>query len=213
MRIPVFIDYWNFQITRNQKLAKSHGVTNYKSQIAWGKVGPVLAREACQILGSAPASLSYEGTYIYTSYNPATPEERKYKNWVTSWLDKQPGINVQIRERRPKSAPKCTTCHREITNCPHSDCGRPINATLEKGVDTLLVTDLIRMGVRGAYDAAVIVSLDADLIPGVQFVQSEGKKVIQAGFPPSGTNLATECWGSFDIMKVEKEIQEPRRAR
>lgn len=32
-----------------------------------------------------------------------------------------------------------------IEYCPHADCGKPIRATVEKGVDTLIATDLKRL--------------------------------------------------------------------
>jgi uncharacterized LabA/DUF88 family protein len=79
--------------------------------------------------------------------------------------------------------------------------------TVEKGVDTLLATDLIRLAVSNAYDVAVVSTLDADLLPAVEFVQSGGKKVIQAGFPPMGVDLATECWGSFDVMALSGQME------
>lgn len=201
MRIAVFIDYWNFQLAMNRALK------NDRSKIDWKNVGQFLAVEACAVLSVNPAALSYEGTYVYTSYNPKTEEGKRFKNWATTWLDRQPGLNVQARERRPKDLPRCTTCHRDITHCPHAGCGQAIAGTVEKGVDTLLVTDLIRLGMQEAYDAAVLVSSDADLIPGVDFVQtSAGRKVIQAGFPPGGVDLATQCWGSFDVKKIAGKL-------
>ncbi|HIE5095161.1 TPA: NYN domain-containing protein [Stenotrophomonas maltophilia] len=207
MRIAVFIDYWNFQLTINQSIeraSKQHGV---RFMIDWKNAGRILTEEACKVLGVDPAAASYEGSYIYTSYNPATAEGNKFKNWATTWLDRQPGVNVEIRERKPKALPKCPTCHKDIDTCPHSDCAKPIVGTVEKGVDTLIVTDLIRLGLQGTYDVAVLVSSDADMIPAVKFVQTSGKKVVQAGFPPFGVDLATECWGSFNVMDRKTDLE------
>lgn len=209
MRIAVFIDYWNLQLTLNQVIAKARGLDDYRARINWQNIGSLFAKSANAILGNDEATLSYEGCHIYTSFNPATKEGTKFKRWATTWLDRQPGINVQIRERRPKALPKCPICHREITHCPHQDCGKAIVATVEKGIDTLLVTDLIRMAFSDVYDAAVIASSDADIIPAVEFVHTLGKKVIQAGFPPLGVDLATQCWGSFDVMKIQGQIERP----
>ena len=206
MRIAVFIDYWNFQLTLNEKLSKKHSATDYKSKIEWGTVGKTLSGVACNVLSCDVAQLSYEGSYIYTSYDPNTDHGRKYKRWVNNWLDRQPGINVRLRERKPKAPPKCPTCHQTITHCPHKGCGEPIRGTIEKGVDTYLVTDLIRLAMNNSYDSAVVVSLDADIIPAVEYIQSTGKKIIQAGFPPHGSNLANKCWGSFDILAIENLI-------
>ena len=207
MRIAVFIDYWNFQLTFNEKLSINQGVDNVLAKINWRDLGYILAKTACPVLSYKEEALSYEGCYVYTSFNPVTGEGKKYKQWVVNWLDRQPGVNVEIRERKPKALPKCTTCFREITHCPNTACQQPIVATIEKGVDTLLVTDLIRLGLSNSYDAAVVASSDADMVPAVRFVQTSGKKVIQAGFPPKGVGLATECWGSFDVMNIADNIQ------
>lgn len=207
MRICVFVDYWNLQLTLNQCVGKVAGKADVRAQIDWRGIGPLFAQEAAQVISGTGAPHSFDGTYIYTSYNPNTEEGRKYRNWANSWLDRQPGINVNARERKPKSLPKCPTCYQPITHCPQSGCGKPIVQTVEKGVDTLLATDLIRLAVSNTYDAAVIATLDADMIPAVEFVQTLSKKVIQAGFPPMGTALATECWGSFDVMKIADKIQ------
>jgi len=207
MRIAVFIDYWNFQLTLNQKASSLRHINDLRVKVNWKTLGPLLAKQACGILGCDVAELSYQGTYIYTSFNPLTEEGKKFKNWATTWLDRQPGVNVQARERRRKSPQKCPACHQEITHCPHAVCGEEINATEEKGVDTFLVTDLLRLGLSDSYDAAVLASLDADMVPAVEYMQTMGKKIIQAGFPPQGMTLATECWGSFDVMKLLDQLE------
>ena len=207
MKVIVFIDYWNLQLTLNSNLSIQKGIEDYRAKIDWRNLGPLLARTACNVIGCAVADHSCEGCHIYTSFNPATQEGKKFKNWATTWLDRQPGVNVQIRERKPKALPKCPVCHREISHCPHRGCERPIVATVEKGIDTLLVTDLVRMAICNAYDTAVLASSDADMVPAVEFVQTLGKKVIQAGFPPMGVDLATQCWGSFDVLSLAAQIE------
>lgn len=204
MRIAVFIDYWNFQLTLNQRVSAAKGVADYRVKVDWRGLGQLLAGEACTLLAVPAANLSYEGCYVYTSFNPSTEEGRKFRNWATTWLDRQPGVNVQARERRRKSNQKCPTCRVEISHCSK---GHEIIATEEKGVDTFLVTDLLRLGLSNSYDAAVLASLDADMVPAVDYIQTMGKKVIQAGFPPLGTTLATKCWGSFDVMKLAASVE------
>ena len=120
------------------------------------------------------------------------------QKWATTWLDRQPGVTVQCLERKPKALPRCPTCHRSIGTCPYPDCGQKIVATAEKGVDTLIATDMIRLAWENAYDLAVVASLDSDLVPAVEFLNLKGRKVVQSGFPPKGVDLATACWASFD---------------
>lgn len=201
VRFKVFIDYWNLQLTINQKA----GGARFKFD--WVKLGGVLAAKAAEVVGIVPANVAYEGVMVYSSFNPKTEEGKRFKSWSQTWLDRQPGVDVRIFERRPKAPPKCPTCHKPVTICPHAGCGKPFNGTVEKGVDTHIATDMIKLAWEGAYDVAVLASSDSDLVPAVSFLGEKGKKVIQAGFPPQGVDLATSSWGSFDVWKIRSEIE------
>src|ERR1019366_765301 len=140
---------WNFQLSLN-------GNGNDRFKVDWKRLGPWLAAKACAVAGVT--NHSFDGVIIYTSYDPGSTEGAKFKNWATTWLDRQPGINVQCRERRPRSLPKCPECHRAISDCPH--CGELIVSTIEKGVDTLIATDMIRLAWEGVWDVAVLATSD-----------------------------------------------------
>jgi uncharacterized LabA/DUF88 family protein len=204
-RVRVFVDYWNFQLSLNEREAHARGIADHRFNIDWVKLGPWLAAKACALAGIT--NHSFDGVIIYTSYNPSTSEGAKFKNWVTTWLDRQPGVNVQCRERKPRGMLKCPNCRQPIGKC--HNCTKPIVSTIEKGVDTLIATDMIRLAWEGAYDLAVLATLDSDLVPAVEFLNSRGHTVIQAGFPPKGVDLATSCWGSFDVFPMRNEIKRP----
>jgi len=70
---------------------------------------------------------------------------------------------------------------------------------------------MIRLAWEEAYDIAVLASLDADLVPAVEFLNLKGRKVVQAGFPPGGADLATSCWASFDVFADRYEIRRDKR--
>jgi len=53
---------------------------------------------------------------------------------------------------------------------------------MEKGVDVALVTDLLGLAYRNAYDTAVLVSGDADYVGAMDEVKRLGKKVEVAAF-------------------------------
>ena len=92
-------------------------------------------------------------------------------------------------------------CHKLITLCPH--CQRSINRTVEKGVDTALVTDMIRFGIDGHYDRAVLVAADADHVPAVKFLASRSRQVTHAWFRGQSNELRNACWSHIlldDIM-------------
>jgi len=194
-RFKVFVDYWNFQLLINE-IQKDD-----RTKIDWTKLGEWLSEQAS--LRAKIKPYSYEGVNIYTSYNPKKEKDTYYK-WVKTWLNKQPGMQVFCSERQTKRPPTCPCCHKPIENCPH--CKGKIVGTVEKGVDALIVTDMIRLAWEDAYDVAVLASSDRDLIPGVKFLDNKGKKVIHAGFPPIGSDLAQACWASFDIAPKISEI-------
>jgi hypothetical protein len=207
-RIIVFVDYWNLQLTLNEHEARNRGVSDYRFLVDWRGLGPWLAKKAWGLLGSS-SPYSFEGALIYASYNPKSVEGRGFHKWATTSLDRQPGVNVHCLERKPKNPPRCPSCYRVIEYCPQPDCRKKIVATVEKGVDTLIVTDMIRLAWEGAYDVAVVASSDSDLVPAVTFLGQKGRKVIQAGFPPKGVDLATASWASFDIFKDRADIRRP----
>lgn len=201
-RVRVFVDYWNFQLSLNDREASQRGVASYKFKVDWRGLGPWLARKATEAIGIPAGGFSFDGAIIYTSYDPR--KEQRFHAWATTYLDRQPGVTVQCLERKPKQPPKCPSCHARIVDCPH--CSQRIVATEEKGVDTFIATDMIRLAWENAYDLAVLASSDRDLIPAVEFLNLKGRKVVQAGFPPTGIDLATACWASFDVYDDRNEI-------
>lgn len=56
----------------------------------------------------------------------------------------------------------------------------------EKGVDVELAVDIVRLALEDAYDIAVVVSADSDLVPALSFVvhQCEGKEVETVAWAP-----------------------------
>ena len=194
IRVRVVVDFWNLQLTLSQQIRQFDPADEFK--IDWSKMPRWLAREAARTVGTDEHS--YDGAHVYASYNPLSLADKKLQNWLTTWLDRQPGVQVVLKERRAKDPPTCPACHQSVLNCPQ--CRASLARTVEKGVDTAIVTDMIRLAWEGAYDVGVIVSSDADLVPVVDFLDSRGLRIVQAGFPPIGSALATACWGSFDIL-------------
>lgn len=69
---------------------------------------------------------------------------------------------------------------------------------------------MIRLAWEDAYEIAVLASSDADLVPAVEFLNQKGRRIVQAGFPPTGVRLATACWASFDVFGHRGEIERPK---
>ena len=203
-RVRIFVDFWNLQLTISEReLKHNHNDPKFKQfHIDWLQLPKKLIAEVSALLG---APCAYEGTNIYTSYDGKTESGRKHHKWATDWLDRQAGMQVNCYERQPKNPPKCNHCYKPIESCPH--CSQQIAGTVEKGVDTAIVTDMIRLAWEKAFDIAIIVSSDADMVPAVEFLDLRGFKIIQAGFPPKGSHLAKSCWASIDLFACRESFR------
>jgi len=109
MKARIFIDFWNFQLTLNN-VAPS----NYR--VDWKKLFPWLINQASEILGS---QLIYEGANIYLSYDPGSKKDIKLRDFAVNILDRLPGVQVTLKERKARNAPICPVCHQSIKFCPH----------------------------------------------------------------------------------------------
>jgi len=81
-----------------------------------------------------------------------------------------------------------------------------MRGTHEKGVDTLIVTDMIRLAWENAYDVGILASTDTDFVPVVQFLQAKGIKIIHATFPPLGSHLTQVSWSSISIPSILEQL-------
>lgn len=197
-KIRIFVDFWNFQLSLNDVAP-----VGYRPD--WGVLPKWLTEKARSlVLFDASETLQFEGIHVYVSYNPNTKKGRGLHNWASTYLARSPGYLVECTERKPKGPPTCPVCHEQISDCP--DCGSKMIRTVEKGIDTAIVTDMITLAVEDAWDIGVLASSDRDFIPAVEYLANRGHKVIHAGFPPLGMDLAKSCWASIDIQKGLKEI-------
>lgn len=191
------MDFWNFSLSLRDQ---DNGF-----RVDWAPVGPLLTVEAGKIVDpSTPAT--FEALHVYGSYDPAKPQDTKFRNWMTNTLDKMPGTHVVLLERqRKKGYPKCPQCHAEATHC--QACGTDLRGTEEKGVDTRIVADMISLAWANAYDVAVLVSADRDFVPVAEFLQTKGIKVVHGAFPPKGSHLSQKCWAHMNITKLMPKFQ------
>ena len=192
LRIWIFVDYWNFQL---------HLGHDFKAD--WIKLGPWLAEKAADAAGIPYGGYSYEGMSVYSSYDPRG--NPAHYRWATGWLSRQSNIAVQCLERQPRRPTRCSSCGFEVAGCPQ--CGQPMSGMQEKGVDTLLAMDMIRLAWEETYDLAVLVTNDGDLAPCVQLLGQKSKWVIHGRFLPWGTAVAEASFASFDIGDCREEIR------
>jgi uncharacterized LabA/DUF88 family protein len=187
MKTHIFIDFWNLQLSVNAAATSAY-------RLDWQKISSWLVTQSSQAVGRP---LSFDGTHVYLSYSPNSKKDAGLRDFATNVLSRFPGVQVSLVERKAQSAPVCPNCHRSIEACPY--CGNRLQRTVEKGVDSAIVTDMVKFAWEGAMEVAILVSSDRDFIPAVQMLNAKGFKVINAHFPPNGMNLSSECWASIDI--------------
>ena len=197
IRIKIFVDFWNFQLSVN-------GI-DPKMKIDWQKMGQIIAHEALEIVDDS-AELSYQGMNVYGSYDPSSHKDRGLIRWATNTLNRFAGVQVSMLERqRKRSGPVCPSCRMETTRCPN--CQSDIRGTEEKGVDTRIATDMISLAWVDNYDVAVLLSSDRDFVPVVDFLGKRGIKTIHGAFPPQGSGLSQTCWGNIAIPRIMERFR------
>ncbi len=203
-RVRLFIDFWNYQLSWNDHMTQ-------EQQCDWPRLPAAFIAQAQTAITNAgiAETLSLEETRVYASYNPARTQDANLRDWLSNFLDRQASFRVFTTERRDKPVTVyCRECESDFTECP--SCQKPLVRAREKGVDAAIVTDLLSLAWEGAFDVAILVTSDADMIPCVERVQEKGFKVINASWPRRGHDLAAGCWASFDIMSVASSIVRPK---
>ena len=92
-----------------------------------------------------------------------------------------PGYNVFVTDRKERYST--------------DDKGNTVIKTVEKGVDTRIVTDLFSGAINGTYDVALLISNDSDFCPAIQTIQDRlDKQIIHVGFRHGGDEIRSTCW-------------------
>ena len=118
-------------------------------------------------------------------------------------------------EETPPSA-KQIKYHDKLQNLGITVATRPLrkkgNSFIEKGVDVALVTEMLYLGFRNAYDVAILVSGDNDYVGAVQKLKSEGKIVEVAAFNCGiGRELRLSADMFIALDDIASSIEQVRR--
>ena len=200
-RTYVFIDFWNFQLNWNERI---------QNNCDWGKLPAVLVRAANRVVhrvedSEVPTGLLLAETRLYASVDPHNEKEGPLKGWLDNTIRRMPSYHVEIRERRRHPASLfCRKCLQKTERCPM--CKEPFVRSVEKGVDSAIVTDMLLIGWQGSMDVVLIVSSDADLVPAVRALRDHGLRTVNASWRGHGHELAKACWGSFDLDDIAMSV-------
>jgi uncharacterized LabA/DUF88 family protein len=202
----VFVDFWNFHLSMDR--------WRTRFRLDWSRLGPSLTEHVAALLRasghpSAPR-VEYGGLHLYLSYNPAAPRDEKLRRWAQKVLARFDGVHIVLKARRPKDPPTCPACHVSVETCP--GCRASMRRTTEKGMDTAIVTDMVRLAWEGCWNVAVLASADGDFVPAVEHLKEKGHAVVHAGFPPHRSALSRACSASLDMASVLPALERPLEA-
>ena len=197
MRVRILVDFWNLQIAWNRF---HEGRGTGRPRIPWDtRLPDVLVRHANR-------EGVYNGCHVYALVDPRSPADAGLRRFLHA-MNGFPGYRVTVKERKPSSPYTCPHpgCRQPLLQCPH--CGGALQRTVEKGVDTALVTDLIQAAIDNLFADAVLISADADFVPAVELVQNRaGKRVIHAHIRPQGQELRNACWSHVFLDDLMNEL-------
>jgi len=203
-RVYLFIDYWNFNLDWEAMVGRTKDGDWIR--LDWKALPKIVLGEIAKRHGSA---VDYSGTNVYTSVSPdnSDPGLRKFFNSMQSFE----GYTVTVIERKSRKRPiRCNQCKTEIADCPN--CKAPFRVSVEKGVDTALITEMIEMASDDVYDIAVLGSTDADLCQAVKLIQRRfGKKVYHLSFPDLGVSVKNACWSFLEMRTLSDQLKRPQR--
>ncbi len=181
VNVKLYIDFWNFQLSWNRNI-KPKDTSEKFVRISWRTLPHVLISELPSILGPT-SDMQYKGTSVYASVDPRSCSmDMKLKGFLHNTLGQMTGYKVTAHDRRPK-----------MDHCPH--CNKGIPRTVEKGVDSSIVTDLFAGALGDAYDIAVLISNDSDFVPAISTIQERlNKQIVHIGFRHGGDDVRTASW-------------------
>lgn len=181
--VRVFVDFWNFQLRWNEAFPFEKSKGEEPTKIDWKGLPAALMKELPAALGGAADKLQFKGINVYASVNP-DPQgcDVGLKNFLQKHLNQLPGFKVHVVDRKER--------RKTDSN------GQTVIKTVEKGVDTRIVTDLFTGAIDKTYDVGLLLSNDSDFCPAIQTIQDRlDRQVIHVGFRKGGDEIRSSCWG------------------
>lgn len=187
--VRIFIDYSNLVIGWYDRVTDRH--------LAWERL-PILIMDKLVECGLAHEA-ELRGVTVYASTHPkGEVSDKQEENWLKYTLDQMPGYTVRTAVRQPQP------CDHGI----HDDHYHFV----EKGVDTMLVCDMLSLAMRGFYDLGVVISDDSDLIPSIESVQNVlDRQIVHLGFSDSGKRIRSSAWAHLLLDDMESGLKGAQR--
>ncbi len=190
-KVRIFIDHANFDIAWQEEWGDG------SPHIAWDRLPGVIMERLARRSFVRKGDAELRGVSVYASTHPKPNEhDEKREHWLKYVLDQMPSYTVKtsVKQRQP---------------CDH---GMHKEHFVEKGVDTMLVCDMLSLAMRDFYDVGVVISNDADLIPSIETVQTVlDRQMVHVGFRNSGQAIRSAAWGHLLLDDMKSDLKGPPR--
>jgi uncharacterized LabA/DUF88 family protein len=166
-----------------------------------------LTRFALSLLSDSKQELVK--TKYFSSRAPRNSNTARRQQTYWKALETCPRLEI-IEGKYRESATRCRTCGVDAASC--KDCGAKLAFRNEKRTDVNIATHLVRDACVGAFDVAVLVGGDTDLIAAVEV--AKGLRRIVVAFPPKRANddMKRAASGFFSLNEGHlKKSQFPNR--
>ncbi|MFH0970314.1 MAG: NYN domain-containing protein [Candidatus Diapherotrites archaeon] len=104
-------------------------------------------------------------------------------------------------ENAKKNASFCASCQPKLIQFLQ-DAGLQ-KLSKEKGIDILLVTDMVKGAFQDRYDIALLASGDADFVPAVDLVQSLKKSVVNLHFYAGSSSELRNACNAHSLIQLD----------
>lgn len=169
-----------------------------------------------------PGSPKFLRAYWYDgAYDPRHPTFKAQRGYFDG-IARVPGIQLRLGHLQVKKNPKWQYAVKSALKKMGADQAEfekhfKFPSELEqKGVDTRITLDIVRLAQRRVYDAAILVAGDRDLAEPVRVAQDEGCRIVMAA--PKKASMAEElCQIADEVKRIDKadleklfQIDEPK---
>ena len=188
----VFVDYRDFQ-------RGADDVAGGTFEPDWARLVWWLGIEAVCLASAVPASaVRFEGAAVYVAVTRGAADGA-LRSWAATDLAGIPGVSAVLTEVEGGTASLCDSCG--TCDGTSGRCGSGASVSAEEAVSAAVRADLLRLSREDAFDWAVVASSDRRLAAVARLLVGRGHRLVHAGFPPRGRELAAACSASLDLRQ------------
>ncbi len=184
--------YW-YVVGKMDEWDLDHNKTQDRLRYRYDNAHPkVHANYLADVPGDCPAEDRYEQAF------------QRYYSETRKWYDNK--LRALERKKRFYHGVQSTTDFVEIRQDGHWKVDLLYHSVDEKGLDTSMAVDVVAL--QSTYDVALLITGDADGIPGVTVVKNNGKHVGIAEFH-KGAQATNASKGSSNRLKIVSDFVVP----